>query len=117
MKRWTIATVGAACVLAGWSVAGCSAGSSGSAATSSPPAETPASATASPTAAATAGTIPYDVRFPMSPGRYKTVSFRPRFTFSTTVTAGGGAYEPDFANFSLTKECVSRPTNSGYAVM
>lgn len=101
MKRWTIATVGAACVLTGSSVTGCSAGSSGSAVTSSPPAGTATSATASPAAAATAGTIPYDVRFPMPPGRYKTVSFRPRFTFSTTVTAGGGADAPDFANFSL----------------
>jgi hypothetical protein len=101
MKRWTIATVGAACVLTGWSVAGCSAGSSGSAATSSPPAGTATSATASPTAPATTGTIPYDVRSPMSPGKYKTVSFRPAFTFSTTVTAGGGADAPDVANFAL----------------
>jgi hypothetical protein len=101
MKRWTIATAGAACVLTGWSVAGCSAGSSGTAATSRPPAGTPASATATPTAPVTAGTIPGDVRFPMSPGRYGTVSFRPAFKFSTTVTAGGGADAPDFANFSL----------------
>ncbi len=37
----------------------------------------------------------------MLPGKYKTVPFRPRFTFSTTVTAGGGADAPDVANFSL----------------
>ncbi len=101
MKRWTIATQAAVAVLAGWILTGCSAGSSGSEATSSPPAGTATSATASPTAAATARTIPYDVRFPMSPGRYKTVSFRPRFTFSTTVTGGGGVDAPDVANFSL----------------
>jgi hypothetical protein len=37
----------------------------------------------------------------MLPGKYATVQFRPAFTFSTTMTAGGGADAPDFANFSL----------------
>lgn len=101
MKRWTIATVGAACVLTGWGVAGCSAGSSGSAATSRPPAGTATSATASPTAAATAGTIPDDSSIPMPPGRYGTVHFSPPFTFSTTVTLGGGTDSPDAVSSSL----------------
>ena len=37
----------------------------------------------------------------MPPGKYATVQFRPAFTFSTTMTAGGGADAPDLANFSL----------------
>jgi hypothetical protein len=101
MKRWTIATPAAVAVLAGGILTGCSSGGSGSAATSSPAAGAATSATASPTANTTVGKIPDDVRFPMSPGNYGTVQFRPPFTFSTTVTAGGGADAPDFANFSL----------------
>ena len=101
MKRWTIATPAAVAGLAMWILAGCSSGGSGSAAASSPAAGTATAAAASPAAAATAGTIPNDVRFPMRPGTYGTVQFRPSFTFSTTVTAGGGADAPDFANFSL----------------
>jgi hypothetical protein len=101
MKRWTIATLATACVLTACSMTGCSAGSSGSVATSSPAAGPAAVATAPPAAAATAGTIPGDVSIPMPPGKYGTVSFRPPFTFSTSVTAGGGADAPDLANFSL----------------
>lgn len=37
----------------------------------------------------------------MPPGRYGTAQFRPPFTFTTTVTAGGGADTPDVANFAL----------------
>src|SRR6266496_155157 len=88
MKRWTIATPAVVAVLAVWILTGCSSGSSGSPAMSSP-------------AAATTGTIPGDVSIPMPPGKYGTVQFRPPFTFSTTVTSGGGADVPDFANFSL----------------
>jgi hypothetical protein len=98
MKRWAIATPTAAVVLAGSILTGCSAGGSGSAATSS---QAAAPATAAPAANKAVGRIPDDVRFPMSAGNYATVQFRPRFTFSTTVTAGGGADAPDVANFSL----------------
>jgi hypothetical protein len=101
MKRWTIATPAVLAVLAVWILTGCSSGSSGSPSTTSPGAGTATSAPASPAAAATPGTIPDDVRFPMRPGKYATVQFRPPFTFSTTMTAGGGADAPDFANFSL----------------
>jgi hypothetical protein len=101
MKRWTIATPAVVAVLAVWILAGCSSGGSGSPATTSPAAGTATSAPASPAAAATPGTIPYDVRSPMRPGKYATVQFRPPFTFSTTVTAAGGADTPDVANFSL----------------
>ncbi len=106
MKRWTIATLGAACAVTVSILAGCSSGSSGSAATTSPAAGAAASAPASPAAAApaaaaTPGTIPDDVRTPMRPGKYATVQFRPPFTFSTTATAGGGADRPDVANFSV----------------
>jgi hypothetical protein len=101
MKRWTIATPAVVAVLAGWILTGCSSGSSGSPATTSPAAGTATSAPASPAAAATPGTIPNDVRFPMRPGKYATVQFRPHFTFSTTMTAAGGADTPDVANFSL----------------
>jgi hypothetical protein len=101
MKRWTIATPALLAVLAVWFLTGCSSGSSGSPATTSPAARTATSAPASPATAATPGTIPDDVRFPMRPGKYATVQFRPPFTFSTTMTAGGGADAPDFANFSL----------------
>jgi hypothetical protein len=99
-----MATLGAACVLSVWTLAGCDSGGQGSGAASSPPAGTAASATptaVAPAAGAIAGTITGDVRFPMPPGKYATVRFRPPFTFSTTVTAGGGADAPDFANFSL----------------
>jgi hypothetical protein len=101
MKRWTIATLGAASAVTVGILTGCSSGSSGSAATTNPAARTATSAPASPATAATPGTIPDDVRFPMRPGKYATVQFRPSFTFSTTATAGGGADAPDFANFSL----------------
>jgi hypothetical protein len=101
MKRWTIATPATVAGLAVWILAGCSSGGSGSAAASSPAAGTATAAAASPAAAATAGTIPDDVRSPMRPGTYGTVQFRPSFTFSTTVTAGGGADTPDVANFTL----------------
>src|SRR5215475_929707 len=101
MKRWTIATPAAAAVLAGSILTGCSAGASGSTATSSQAAGADASATAAPAANKAVGKIPDDVRFPMSPGNYGTAQFRPPFTFSTTVTAGGGADAPDVANFSL----------------
>jgi hypothetical protein len=90
MKRWTIATPAVIAVLAGWVLTGCSSGS--------PAAGAATSATASPTAAAT---IPDDVSIPMPPGKYGTVSFRPPFTFSTAVTAGGGADVPDFVSFAL----------------
>jgi hypothetical protein len=100
MKRWTIATPAAAVVLAAWILTGCNSGGSGSAATSNQDAGA-APATAAPAATTTVGKIPDDVRSPMSPGNYATVQFRPRFTFSTTVTAGGGADAPDVANFSL----------------
>ena len=100
MKRWTIATL-AVVALAAWVLTGCSSGGSGSPATTSLGAGTATSAPASPATAATPGTIPDDVRFPMLPGKYATVQFRPAFTFSTTMTAGGGADAPDFANFSL----------------
>jgi len=103
MKRWTIGTPAAVAVLAVWILPGCSSGGSGNAAVSSPPAGTaaPAPTTTSPTAAAKVGTIPDDVRFLLPPGKYATIRFRPVFTFSTTVSAGGGADMPDFANFSL----------------
>jgi hypothetical protein len=101
MKRWTIAAPAVVMVLAVWILAGCSAGSSGSPATTRPAAGTAASAPASPAAAAAPGTIPYDVRSPMRPGKYATVQFRPPFTFSTTAAAGGGDDKPDVANFSL----------------
>ena len=99
MKRWTIATPAVVTVLAVWILTGCSSGSSGS--PTSPAAGAATSAPASPAAAATPGTIPYDVSLPMRPGKYATVQFRPPFTFSTTMTAGGGADTPDVANFSL----------------
>ena len=76
-------------------------GKFGSPATTSPAAGTATSAPASPATAATPGTIPNDVRSPMRPGKYATVQFRPPFTFSTTMTAAGGADTPDVANFSL----------------
>ena len=101
MKRWTIATPAVVAVLAVWIMTGCSSGSSGSPATTSPAAGIATSAPAVAATAATPGTIPDDVRFPMRPGKYATVQFRPPFTFSTTATAGGGADAPDFANFSL----------------
>ena len=101
MKRSTIATPAAVAVLAVWILAGCSSGGSGSAATSNQGAGAAASANVSPTANTTVGKIPDDVRFPMPPGNYGTVQFRPPFTFSTTVTTGGGADAPDFANFAL----------------
>jgi hypothetical protein len=101
MKRWTIATPAVVAVLAVWILTGCSSGISGSPATTSPAAGTATSAPASPATAATPGTIPNDVRFPMPPGKYATIQFRPPFTFSTTAPAGGGADAPDFANFSL----------------
>jgi hypothetical protein len=101
MKRWTIATPAVVAVLAVWILTGCSSGSSGSPATTSPAAGTATSAPASPATAATPGTIPYDVRSPMRPGKYATVQFRPPFAFSTTMTAAGGADTPDVANFSL----------------
>jgi hypothetical protein len=98
MKRWTIATPAMVAVLAGWILTGCS---SGSPAATSPADGTATSAPALPAAAATPGTIPYDVRFPMPPGKYATVQFRPPFTFNTTVTLRGGDDKPDVANFSL----------------
>ena len=101
MKRRTITTPAVVAVLAGLILTGCSSGSSGSPATTSPAAGTATSAPASPATAATPGTIPDDVRSPMPPGKYATVQFRPPFTFSTTVTAAGGADTPDVANFSL----------------
>jgi hypothetical protein len=101
MKRWTIATLATVAVLAGWILTGCSSGSPGSAATTSPAAEAATPAPAAPAAAATPGPIPYSVRSPMRAGKYATVQFRPPFTFTTTVTAGGGGDTPDVANFSL----------------
>jgi hypothetical protein len=101
MKRWTIATLGAACAVTVGILTGCSSGGSGSPARTSPAAGTATPAPASPATAATAGTIPDDVRFPMRPGKYATVQFRPPFAFSTTMTAAGGADAPDLANFSL----------------
>jgi hypothetical protein len=101
MKRWTIATLTALAVLAGWILTGCSSGSSGSPATTSPAAGTATSASASPVAAATPGTIPDDSSIPMPPGRYGTVHFTPPFTFSTTTTLGGGADTPDAVSTSL----------------
>jgi hypothetical protein len=70
MRRWTIATLGAACAVTASILTGCSSGSSGSAATTSPAAEAATSAPAAPAAAApaaatTPGTIPDDVRSPM----------------------------------------------------
>jgi hypothetical protein len=101
MKRWTIATLGATCAVTVSILTGCSSGSSGSAATTSPAAEAAAPDPASPAVGKTPGTIPDDVRSPMRPGEYATVQFRPPFTFSTTMTAGGGADRPDVANFSV----------------
>jgi len=49
----------------------------------------------------------------MPPGKYATIRFRPPFTFSTTVTAGGGADMADLVSFSL--KIYGNSTFAGFA--